>query len=353
MSSDALYRPALAVLAAAAFSAVGTPLAAAPTLDTYVITIGGEAQLIPPFGCSTFGPPAAEGNFFSSGGVSPPTDGLATCHVAGGFNAKTSSIAPLGDTSLLSTTFVNGDHNNSFDGSSTALAQYGVVSAAAHASTTGATNNSTVYGSEGLGIATDTLTITSPSVANGAAGKIVYTFHVDGTIAAAGPGTSILDVNYQQGNSSSLTLMRSSVDPRFAPFITAVFGSTAGFALTNVPGTMESYVGSGDFQTFQLDFTYGTPFDFAFGLRALTFPAIGTNDVSASTSITGISVFASGSPVTSFLVSSASGTAYDAAGAHVVPLPPSALLLTMALLALVPILPNRARASPYGSTVRA
>jgi hypothetical protein len=294
----------------------------AATLQTYTIAVGGQAMLIPPFGCSTGGPPAAAGDFFASagvgGGAGVPTDGLATCGVAGGFNAKTATTGPLNDARSLATVFNGGA--NSFTGSASTTAQYGKVGAEAHATASGPGNSFIYYGAEAQAIARDTFTITSPSVANGTAGQIVYSITVDGSISAVGAGTSLIDVVYEQNGGPNFFLVRGTLDP----FTTFIFTSSvpgpglAGFTQTNIPGVSQSVSGSGEFDTFVLDFVYGTPFDFNLGLRAWVAPGISTNDVDfhSTALLTGIDVFVGGLAVTDFVVASGSGTRYDANGVH-------------------------------------
>jgi hypothetical protein len=311
----------IAVIAGLQIAGIIPEAAAAPMLQTYVISVGGQSTLGPNFQCATFGAPAASGDFFSGAGVGRgvaiPTDGLGTCGVAGGFNAKSATSGPLTDSASLSTTFNAGA--NSFTGSSSASAQYGKIGAKAQGTFTGLQNSFIVDGAQGDALFREPLKITSPTVANGTLGQIVYTFTVDGHMSAVGPGTSVIDVVYEQNSGPNFILMRATVDPRDnAPFITSPTNTgLSGFTPSASPGN-QSISGSGAFDTFPLSFVWGTEFEIALGIRAMVLPAIGSNEVDFSTAalLTGIDVYANGQLVENFSIESGSGTRYDTNGVH-------------------------------------
>ena len=75
------------------------------------------------------------------------------------------------------------------------------------------------------------------------------------------------------------------------------------------------------FDTFSIPIAYGVPFDFTLGLLAFSLPAVGgpiDADFTMGAQLTGVEAFdASGQPVTDFVITSGSGTGYDANGVQI------------------------------------
>jgi hypothetical protein len=298
----------LALAALFALSPAATPARAAHSLETFVLTVGGNSHggL---GGCTTFMNPAPVGAFFN-GGVGIPLDGLATCGVAGDFRDLTSLAGPLADSHTLSSSWIEGV----FAGSTDAHADYGDLSATGHSVYTGSTSSTSVVGSEGFGRCNETLTITSPGVAAGQPGTVRFLVTVTGGLSTTTNGTSDVELNYRYG-ATTYTMFRSQVNNVAAvPFMNSIYGvGLAGF--TAVPGSMS---GSGQPTTFAHPIVFGTPFDIAFGLFAYALPGVGTNATADShfhAYLSGIVVTGpSGQSVTDFTALGSSGTTYASTG---------------------------------------
>jgi len=321
-----LTRATAAVAVFVAVAASGMSANAAPLVQTYAQAIGGQSAGLSPPGCSTFSAPAPVSSFFGSNGIGNPIGGNATCGVADDTHTSTAASGLLTDSASLSTTFNSG--NNSFTGSASANARQGKVGAEAHGTLTGGVNSLLVDGAQAFGMFREAITATSPTVANGTAGKAVFTFTVDGSLkttnAPSFVTTSDVEVMYQAASGPSTTLFRSQVNNSTVnPFLVAPTtpgNPIGGFAVG--PGTA---AGSGTFDTFEFNFTWGTSFDFALGLLAYVIPGTnGTGDVdfSASALLTGISFRdAAGNAITDFGIASGSGTTYDANGVRLASVP--------------------------------
>lgn len=308
--------------------------ARAASVETFVLTVGGQSIPGPGFSCTTFGPATPGLAFFPGVSASVPTDGLVPCGIAGLFRTTTAPTSgPISDSTSLSTTFNNGQ--NGFVGFAAARARSGSVSARANGTFAGPFNALIVEGATSYARFTDTLTITSPNAANGSVGSIRLRFTVGGVVTVAGPPpfTSLSDVelNYSVNGSASTGLMRAQVSS--ATSLPSAFTGTgaplAGFTLS--PG---SFSGSGIVDSASLFFTWGTPFPFEFGLLASAIPGTGATanaqfDLGAT--LTGIELFAAGQPVTTFAIVAESGTSYGADG---VPEPSMSTLLGFGALAL-------------------
>jgi hypothetical protein len=314
------------------------PAHAAPQLQTYAQAIGGQsaATFSPP--CTTFGAPAPISSFFGSGGVGNPIGGNAACGVADDTHTSSAASGLLTDSATLSTTFNSG--NNSFSGSASGNAQQGKVGAEAHGTLTGGTNSLLVDGAQAFGLFRESITATSATVANGTAGKAVFGFTVDGSLkttnAATFVTTSDVEVMYKVGAGPTFTLFRSQANNSTVnPFLVAPTtpGNPIGGFIVG-PGSIS---GSGNFDTFEFDFTWGTSFDFTLGLLAYVIPGTGgTGDVDFASSalFSGITLRdAAGNLVTDFSIASGSGTSYDANGVRLssVPVPEPASLALLAI----------------------
>jgi hypothetical protein len=136
--------------------------------------------------------------------------------------------------------------------------------------------------------------------------------------------------NYQQNSAPIYTLMAANLQPASPPYFVPSTGTGHdGFTIG-----ASSISGIGVFDTNPLSLTYGTAFDFSFGLLAYAMPRDGSasSTFSSTALLTGIDVFdALGNPVNDFSILSESGTVYDASGVHLAPSVPEPN--TLALLA--------------------
>ena len=99
------------------------------------------------------------------------------------FDDLTAATGPI----ARSRSLTNAWSDVTFTGSGVASADYGDFTATANAIYTGSTSSTFVCGTEGMGVSQDRLTLTSPSVSNGQAGTITFTFTVtDGYQYATG-----------------------------------------------------------------------------------------------------------------------------------------------------------------------
>ena len=320
------------VLSLSLLGAAGQALAA-PAVDTFVLTVGGQSAPVDPnppqFACSTYGPPPPAA-MFGSEGISMPVEGYPACSIAGGYRTLAAASGPVADSTGLDTDFHNAD-NDHFTGSADARADYGVIGAAAFGRfvATPGLSAQIVEGAEAFGHFQDTWTISSPSEAAGAQGWILLTFTVDGRISVSGTSVARMVLDYQQNGGPLTTLLAAGMaGSGDEPFISAPysFGSHTG------PGTWggftlaaDSLAGSGDFTSYYLPIVFGTPFDIGAVIFAYSIPyatRTASIDFDSTVRLTGIQVLdGSFLPVATFAVASGSGTSYDAAGAHPPPDP--------------------------------
>lgn|GEM_PF-891981 len=315
------------ILLACALGA-GSPATAAPEVDTYVLAVGGEIKAVypdpPPFACATGGTPLPVFTFFGGIGVGEPTEGWAPCNIAGGDRLQTAPAGPLSDSTSLDVDFHNYDNDHS-TGSADAKADFGVLGARSYARLLATPGYAAPMeqGAEAFGKFSDTFTITSPNVANGLTGWVRFHFWIDGALTFAGNDDVRMTVNYQQSGGPNYPLMTTGQGATGTTFISypAGFGSVGG------PGTFGGFTltsssssGAGDFDTFILPITFGTPFDLTVGLMVEVTPGAsldGYSDFLSTARLSGIDVLDAGmSPVASFSVASVSGTSYDASGVH-------------------------------------
>lgn len=310
---------------------------AGPILETYVLGVGGESTY------TTFGPPDPVSKFFGGGGiqgVSLPTNpaGLAASNIAGGDRLQDAASGLLTDSTSINNTFgPTFVSTNTISGSAAANAQYGQVGASAGAVFTGYGDNLTVVGTEAYGLYRESFNVADPLIANGTAGNIIFHFTVDGSMSITGPaGTGGLDIRFQQNNGPVYPLLSASVDPRFPAAFSAPYTAAGGSGFSVTSTTIS---GSGVFGTFALPFVFGTPFDFQLGLFTFALPELDNVinvDFASTAKLTGIDVLdLSGDSVTTFAITSGSGTLYDAAGVHIpqsqtVPEPSAATLSGLA-----------------------
>lgn len=302
---------------AAGAMAAAPDLAHAVSVETFVLAIGGQAQVGPHLECTTAGPATPALSFF--GNVTPgvPTDGLAFCGVGGDFRTKTLTTPGfLGDALTFSNTFNAGATTTSSD--AFALSYVGNALARATSSFTGTVNPLLFRGAASYGLSVDRLTATSPSVLPGTSGQIRLTFAIAGQLSIVGPppANSLADVetNYSVAGGPNFTLMRvqanNVIDPPFA--VTGTGDPLVGF--TSGPGV---FGGAGEVRSLLVQFVWGQPFDLKYGLLASTIPTEGstsTVDFTGGMRLSGIELRANGQPVNDFTITSESGTAYGANG---------------------------------------
>lgn len=321
------------LLLVAHFAAIPPSPAGAASVETFVIAIAGQTEALPGFACTTFGPATPGIAFFLNVTPSVPTDGLANCGIDGGFRTITlASAGPTSDATSLSNAFAQ----NSFSGSTLALARAGSVLAEAHATFLGPSNSLITEGSASYGLFTDRLTVSSPSVAPGTTGSIRLRFTIEGALSVSGPppasSTADVEINYSVAGGPSFLLMRAQATRSdLTPFATTGTGAPlAGFTLA--PG---SFSGAGDVDSLPLAITWNTPFDLKMGLLAGAIPGTGATadvDFSQAATLTGIELLANGLPIHDFTITSESGTTY---GANGVPEPATGAMLVSGSVALI------------------
>jgi hypothetical protein len=292
---------------------------ATPSLETFVLTAGGESHG-GTGGCATFMVPAVVASFFG-GGVGIPLDGLVACNVDGGFADAAALVGPISATRSLDTSWPAA----TFSGTANVSAGYGDLAAQGHSVFNGSTSSTTVNGSESFGRCNDTFTITSPSVPNGQSGTVRFLVTVTGELSTSGNATADVELNYRFGP-AAYTMFRSQANEAGSlPFVNSLFGvGLSGFV--RVPGSMS---GSGQVTTFAHAIMFGVPFDLDLGLFAYTVPgASSTTDSHFRAVVSGIEVTGPGGPVLpDFVAAAASGAAYGPAGVTSVagPVPGTAL----------------------------
>ena len=303
--------------------------ASASSVETFVMAVGGKSMVGPDFSCATFGPATTAFTFFINASVAVPTDGLAPCGIAGEFRTTTAAAGPISDTTSLSTSF--NAEPNTFSGSASAHAQSGIVGAEAHGTFTGSGNGLIVEGATSYAIFTESLNASSSNVTLSTPGTVRFTFSVDGSLSG---NNNDVEFNYSLDGGPSYILMRAQTTGAGAtPGVATGSGAPLpGFTLA--PG---SFSGADTIDSFDLPFTWGTPFDLKFGLMAVASPTSGATadvDFASTATLTGIQLFANGQPITDFTLASGSGTPYDANGVHAVPEPSSLSLMLAGATAL-------------------
>lgn len=298
-------RAAAVIIGIAAFATAGF---ATPSLDTFVLSVGGVS--VPgPAGCTSFVTPSSLISFFGDYGVGLPVGGLTVCGIPGGVDEQTSPTGPLSDERSLVNTWSSG----AFNGTSSVTANYGRLSSQAQANYVGDTSALTVTGAEGFTIAADGFTITSPSFANGQAGTIVFRTTVNGGLSTTGPATAGLRLDYHVNAGAAVSMLRASVNGAASLPAIASIGSVGIAGFTRTPGNLG---GSGEVVTAAIPIVFGTRFEYRLGLLTYAVPTL-TSQVQSNfaAAITAIEVKGPGGvTVSDFAVTSDSGTAYGAGG---------------------------------------
>lgn len=328
--------------------AVWTALAAsspagAASVETFVLAIGGQAQVGPNFQCTTGGPATPALAFFPNATPGVPSDGLATCGIGGGFRTTTAAgDGPLSDTRTLANTF--GPSANTFSGTALALARAGSVLASSNGTFTGPFGSLIYEGAASYGIFEDRLTPSSPSVPATTPGTLRLIFTVAGDLSVTGPppanSTADIEVNYSIGGGPSFTLLRAQAN-RSDQLPFAISG--IGDPLTGFTAEPGRFGGSGEIRTFQFPFTWGQPFDLKVGVLASSIPGPNMTadvDFTGGVTLTGIALQANGQLVTDFTITSDSGTPYGPTG---VPEPGLCAMTLVGVVSMAGVARRRAR----------
>jgi hypothetical protein len=291
----------MAVALAGAAGLVALPATAATYAHAMVVS--GQANSGDP-SCATSGPQAKMAQFFNTG-VPLPGGGYAGCGLAGGIqdvsNAAGASAAHI-------------DVANAFNGglnvaSGDAVATEGVLGASAANSFDGDTNSLVYKGAEGAAMFSDTF-----SQADLAGGSIQMTWSIDGDMSFTGNAQGITRFNYQFGTGPIVTAFAAGVGP--SPSSNYAFDR-----IGNMPGftvTASSVGGSGTVTFIQPVGLAGT-FDLTVGLYTAAYAGSAgdvINDFFSTARLTGISMWDSAGRSLAVDLTSASGTIYDANGAH-------------------------------------
>jgi len=317
-----LCRTATLLVACMAASHAG----AAPSLEAITGVVGGAGG-----GCGTF-VPVPELSFFSFG-AQMPLGGFGPCGYSGGYTTATAPTGPLNGHVGLAPVILGppGSPAGFFDGTADARASYRTLGAAAHANIAGGLPESSLamFQSTGAAIFSDTLTGSSPFVASFTAGTVRYHFSVDGRVSSLGaPGPFLfgdtyvaLDIQHQGG-------------PLYELMNAHVTRGGLGIISGNPPPagwvTSTGSLSGGSTFEIELPMVWGQPWDLKVGLLAW---AYGTADADFLTTaeLTGLELFDAGhNPVTTFSITSASGTDYAAS----VPEPGTLMLMFAGLVGL-------------------
>ncbi len=319
--------PVLALLCATAAVA---PQAHAQSLRAYAGAVAG--QVSGPGNCGTYQASIPEW----SAGLTLPLGGIAGCGLAGGEDNRTGARGPLAAAQSAFGPAVEG----TYQGSSSARADYGALGVAASGTMTGGINGAgTRHESASFASFSDRLTFTSPLAADGQSLKLLFGWSVSGTLSAQGNppfgqfAYTRLSTRIDGRNQSDDfgVLVSIGGDPFYSPapkFIEN--GFTIGGGQISGAGRVQSQ--------FLYDVQAGTPFTLEAALRTSVAPCCyGTTMTSSflqSAELSSIRVFRNGVELTDFSIDAASGSLYTAGG--VVPVPePGAGLLALAGLTFV------------------
>ncbi|MBI3348494.1 MAG: PEP-CTERM sorting domain-containing protein [Burkholderiales bacterium] len=318
---------------------------AAPRLDVYTLTVGGNSQFGAngnPFGCSTFAPDGAAAMFSRTFELALPTDG-AICGVGGVVRSASAAGGTVQVAAPLAVAWGGSADPRTFSGNAQARAGYGNLGVRAVGSYTGASDNGTVAGAQAGARQVDALTF------NGGSGNGIYrqTFTVDGSIFNVGRAESEIEFGYSVGTDPTRMAFRITLQQGG---IVALYANGAfqpmlpGMAVTGDLASGFAVAGTTTF-AFDIPIVFGVAQDIGLSLWAATLPrsnlgllTTSGSDVSffSSARLTGIQVFDSGGQaVDGFTITAGSGTRYGPGGVIAVPEPSAALLLSAGLLGLL------------------
>ncbi|MHB8473714.1 MAG: hypothetical protein ACYDC8_12890 [Gammaproteobacteria bacterium] len=310
---------------------------AGSSLQVYAVSAAGESQFgsLGGFSCSTFAPNPEGSGFFSPYAVrvGVPTD--SPCGVGQDKHTLTTASGPIAAASTLSVGFGSSAEPRAYVGNSAAHSNYGVLGARAAATYNGSVDSGTVIGSEAFGYQQETLTI------GGGVGSGTFrpTFTIDGSLSQTGRGYSQLMLVYGVNGGPGYLAFR----------LQETYGTLSlygpGGYVSAFPGMtiMPDGISGSTSISFDIPFTFGTPFDFDVGLWASVLPSSsvgqltasgGTAEFNSTAKMTGIAVLGNTGPVTDFTINSGSGTQYNKNGVSSVPIPGSLGLLSFGLAGL-------------------
>lgn len=310
----------------------------ASSLQVYAFSAAGESQFgsMGGFSCSTFAGNSEGGSFFSPYAirVGVPTDG--PCGVARDKQTSTAAAGPIVASSGLSSSFGSSSSDpRAYAGNSAAHSNYGVLGARAAATYNGSVDSGTVIGSEAFGYQQETLTI------GGGVGSGTFrpTFTIDGSLSQTGRGYSQLMLVYGVNGGPGYLAFR--LQETYGTLSLYGPGGYVGAfpGMTIMPGGISGSTSI----SFDVPFTFGTPFDFDVGLWASVLPSSsvgqltasgGTAEFNSTAKMTGIAVLGNTGPVTDFTINSGSGTQYNKNGVSSVPIPGSLGFLSFGLAGL-------------------
>ena len=296
-----------ALLLACSVGALSTGAQAAST-SAHAMVVSGQAHGgVGPFGCATSGPQAMEGHWFGSASNFLPTEGYAGCNLSGGIQ-NTSNLAG----SSLAAQDVSHAFNNGLNTlSAAATAGFDKLGVKTTGSYTGETNSFAYHSSEAAAYSTDTLLLPGSG-----AGTIQFGFSVDGSAMSFGNSQTFVYLNYELDGGPIFTAFNAITSYGTS----SVSSPTGGGPVAGFTNAGASLSGSGIAYSFAHPITLGTSFDLSLGLFAASYPGsftgVANNDFFSTARISSITILdASGHPI-DFSITGASGTIYDANGAH-------------------------------------
>ena len=321
----------------------GTPRAA-PGLDAYVLTAGGNSLLGAtgnPFGCATFGPDAGAARFGRTFELALPTDG-SICGVGSDGRSANGIAPPVQVAATLAVGFGTPSDPRTFTGNAKSRADYGSLGVQAVGSYTGASDSFTVAGTQAGARQVDTLNF------GGASGNGTYraTFTIDGSLFNVGRTDSEIEFGYAYGGGPSRLTFRiiNSNSSGISLYANGGYQSTLpGMVVSGSAALGYTVAGTTSFG-FDIPIVFGVSQEVSFSLWAATIPRSNVNLLTASAgdasffssaTLTGMQLFdSSGAALSSFTVTSGSGTLYGPGGVIAVPESGTALMLGVGLLVM-------------------
>jgi hypothetical protein len=317
---------------------------AAASLSAFAGVVGGAGG-----NCSTFSQ-YPELSFFTVSLPSVPTGGITQCGYSGAVSLVTAAMGPISNNeSLAPVPLGSSSASGYFDGKAESKADYTSLGASAHANISGGTPSSSIalFSATGASWFSDTLTASSPLVANASAGYVRYQFSVDGSLGTPGApapyffGETYMALDLQQQSGPVYEVVNAHL---YRGAAATISGGAPGPGWTTTMGS--SLSGGSTFYSLDLPMNWGQSWDIKVGLLAW---AYGTSDADflATAKLTGVELFdASHAPVTQFTLSALSGTAY----ANPVPEPQDLALMLSGLGLIGFVAYRKAHATSFMNT---
>lgn len=316
------------------------PAAAAPGVNAFAGVIGGQGKPDISGGCTTFGTPEPIFSLFGATAFGVATGGISPCDYSGGFNNVVAASGPLTTSRSLAPVLLGHPaFAGTFDGTAQATADFKTLRAKAHGLMTspGAGSSLALFESTSAAFFEDTLTASSPLIADLSNGFVRYRFQLDGSLSTPGVpapnnqgnARAQLNIQHQGGGIYRMAQLDSTKGAigTVASMDAVNPGWTAGVGSISGSGTFFSTI-HGSFSDIDLPMNWDQPFDLKVGLMVW---AYGTADADffATAKLTGVQLFdASHNEVTDFVLSSAAGVAYA------VPEPAAVTMIGAGLLVL-------------------